>query len=79
MTIQDLVVADLDQLVNTQDAADHAGKTPDVVRRWKYLGYLEPSGLDQYGRPLYKLLDVLQVEQLTRRRAAKKKLAPAAA
>jgi len=73
MTIE-LVSADLDQLVNTQDAANHSGKTADVIRRWKYLGYLTPSGLDQYRRPLYRLLDVLQVEQMTRTRSAKKKL-----
>lgn len=75
MQMQELVTADLDQLVNTADAAAHAGKTPDVIRRWKYLGYLNPSGLDDFGRPLYKLLDVLEVEQMTRNRTAKKRLA----
>jgi hypothetical protein len=76
-TLPDLVDADLEQLVNTTDAAAHAGKTPDVIRRWKYLNYLSPAGLDDFGRPLYRLLDVLRVEQMTRNRTAKKKLLPA--
>jgi DNA-binding transcriptional MerR regulator len=62
-----LVDADLDQLVSTVEAANIVGVEPTTIRQWKTRHILEPSGLDKYKRPLYRLLDVMQAEQKTRR------------
>jgi hypothetical protein len=62
-----LVDADLDQLVSTVEAAAHVGVEPTTIRQWKTRNILAPSGLDKYNRPLYRLLDVMQAEQKTRR------------
>jgi len=56
----------LDQLVSTVDAAQHARVQPHNIRDWKRRGILKPSGLDKYNRPLYKLIHVLEAEQSVR-------------
>ncbi|PRA13343.1 hypothetical protein CQ010_01465 [Arthrobacter sp. MYb211] len=66
--IENLTPSDLDQLVSTVDAAAAAGVHPQTVRQWKARGKLDPSGLDKYNRPLYKLVDVLRTEKETRYR-----------
>ncbi|GGJ55780.1 MerR family transcriptional regulator [Glutamicibacter ardleyensis] len=66
--IENLTSADLDQLVSTVQAAEAAGVHPQTVRQWRSRGKIEPSGLDKYSRPLYKLIDVLRTEQGTRYR-----------
>jgi DNA-binding transcriptional MerR regulator len=62
-----LVDADLDQLVSTVEAANIVGVEPTTIRQWKTRQILAPSGLDKHKRPLYRLLDVMQAEQKTRR------------
>jgi hypothetical protein len=62
-----LVPDDLDTLVSTVEAADAVGVAPTTIRKWKSRNMLAPAGLDKYKRPLYRLLDVMQTEQRTRR------------
>lgn len=64
-----LVPESLDNLVSTAEAADICGVASDVVRKWRHRGYIEPAGLDDFGRPLYKLIDVLRCARDTRKRA----------
>lgn len=66
-----LVSDDLDELTGTNDAAELAGVAPVTIRSWKAKGYLQPSGLDQHGRPMYRRIDVLRCEQKCRARKAK--------
>lgn len=61
------VPEDLDTLVSTVEAADAVGVQPTTIRQWKHKKMLHPAGLDKYNRPLYRLLDVMQTEQRTRR------------
>jgi DNA-binding transcriptional MerR regulator len=58
----------LDNLVSATDAATHCGVGASTVRMWRARGYLNPSGLDEKGRPLYRLIDVLRAARDTRRR-----------
>lgn len=60
-----------DRLVTAADAA-RALSTPDrpvtssMVRGWKRLGHLEPADVDERGKPLYRLADVLAVDKALR-------------
>jgi len=62
----------LDTLVTTAQAAALAGVGPSAVRTWAHRGLLAASGLDERGRPLYRLRDVARAEQTTRRRARRR-------
>ena len=64
-----LAAEDLDNLVGVADAAREVGVSTDCVHQWVKRGYLKPSGLDDRGRKLYRLIDVLRVARDTRRRA----------
>lgn len=64
-----LVAADLDQLVSAREAATHTGLAVQTIHSWVQRGYLQPSGLDNKGHKLYKLIDVLKVARDTRKRA----------
>lgn len=64
-----LVAADLDQLVSAREAAAHIGLSVESVRSWEKRGHLAPSGLDNRGHKLYRLIDVLRVARDTRKRA----------
>lgn len=63
-----LITHDLDDLVDTRTAAEQCHVEPATVRKWKSRGLIEPSGLDSYGNPMYRLIDVLRAEQKTRHR-----------
>lgn len=68
-----LVPETLDNLVSTTEAANACGVAVNTVSMWRTRGYLEPTGLDERGRPLYKLIDVLRAARDTRRRAVGEK------
>lgn len=55
-----LVPESLDNLVSTSEAADICGVASETIRTWRHRGQLDPSGTDDFGRPLYKLIDVLR-------------------
>lgn len=59
----------LDTLVSTTTAAAQCGVDASTIRQWVSRGHLAPSGLDERGRPLYRLIDVLRTARDTRRRA----------
>lgn len=59
----------LNTLVNSSDAAAVAGVAVETIRKWKERGLIEPSGLDEKGRPLYRLLDIAKAERATREKA----------
>lgn len=58
----------LNTLVNSTEAASIAGVTVTTIRSWKHRGLIEPSGLDEKGRPLYRLADIAKAERSTRQR-----------
>lgn len=71
-------VSELDELVPTATAASYVGVGTSTVRQWASRGYvnqegkrtkLEPSGLDERGHPLYRLIDVLRAARDTARSA----------
>ncbi|MFE9735454.1 hypothetical protein ACFYO9_33925 [Streptomyces sp. NPDC005863] len=51
------------------EAAEAAQVRPNVVRNWKYRGVLEQADADQYGRPLFRAIDVINAEKATREKA----------
>lgn len=61
----------IDSLLTVQDAAAICGVSVKTVYHWKNKNGLAPSGLDQRGRPLFKLLDVAKIEQKFRRHAGR--------
>ncbi|MFB7907658.1 MerR family transcriptional regulator [Kitasatospora sp. NPDC056076] len=44
---------------------------PATVRQWKRRGHLQPAGLDDRGRPLYRQIDAARAEAHTRKRAGR--------
>lgn len=59
---------DLDDLVDTRTAAEQVRVEPATIRKWKQRGLITPEGLDAYGNPMYRLIDILRAEQKTRQR-----------
>lgn len=59
----------IDQLLTTTEAANLAGVAVCTFSNWVSRGKLAPAGLDERGRPLYKLIDVAKAERATRDRA----------
>jgi DNA-binding transcriptional MerR regulator len=59
----------LNTLVGSADAAKIAGVAVATIWKWKERGLIEPSGLDERGRPLYRLLDIAKAERSTREKA----------
>lgn len=73
MHLDNLTPADLDALITTPDAAKllnpgNPTKTANRIRDWKRRGIIKPTGLDQHGRPMYRIIDILQTEQKMRTR-----------
>lgn len=64
---------DLDDLVDTRTAAEQVRVEASTVRKWKQRGLITPGGLDAYGNPMYKLIDVLRAEQKTRLRGQQRR------
>lgn len=59
----------IDSLITATEAANLCGVSAEAIRQWASRGILEPTGLDDRGRKLYKLLDVARAERATRERA----------
>lgn len=73
MKLDNLTPADLSSHIGTMDAAklisvDDQTKAVNRIRDWKRRGLLTPIGLDQHGRPLYRIIDILRIEQRMRHR-----------
>ena len=51
------------------EAAEAAQVSPNVVRNWKYRGWLVEVGRDYRGRPLFRAIDVIRAEKATREKA----------
>lgn len=51
------------------EAAEAAQVTPNVVHNWRYRGRLEVANRDRNGRPLFRAIDVIRAEKVTRERA----------
>jgi len=71
--INTLTPADLNTLVSATQAAHiinpgDTTKTVNRIRDWKRRGILTPTGLDPQNRPLYRIIDILRVEQKMRNR-----------
>lgn len=64
-----ILAESLDDLVSTTDAAAACGVDAATIRQWASRKHLKPSGLDDRGRPMYRLIDVLRVARDTRQRA----------
>jgi hypothetical protein len=58
----------LNTLVTTTEAAEVAGVTVSAISNWRRRGLIQPSGLDDRGKPLYRLADIVRTERSTRRR-----------
>ena len=58
-------------MLSTREVADLCGVKPEAVRQWKKRGQIQPDGLDDDGRPLYKQLTAARAEAKTRRRAGR--------
>ncbi|MFE9127085.1 MerR family transcriptional regulator [Streptomyces sp. NPDC007148] len=53
----------------TEEAANAAGVTRDVIYQWRARGKIAP--VNRRGWPRYRALDILRVEQATRQRAGR--------
>ncbi|QCW22263.1 MerR-like transcriptional regulator [Gordonia phage ThankyouJordi] len=59
----------IDSLITTTEAATLCGVSTATVRKWVQRNRLAPSGLDDNGRNLFRLIDVAKAERATRQRA----------
>ncbi|MEW2635248.1 MerR family transcriptional regulator [Streptomyces sp. NPDC048389] len=50
-------------------SADAAAVTRPAICNWRTRGHLPVAGLDEHGRPLYRLADLAHAEKATRPRA----------
>ncbi|MGA5819718.1 helix-turn-helix domain-containing protein [Kitasatospora sp. NPDC094028] len=58
-------------LLTGPEAATLCRVSPTTIRSWRHRGILQPAGLDERGRPLYRQLDVARAEAVTRERAGR--------
>jgi hypothetical protein len=59
----DITPESLNELMTTTEASRATGITPGSIRTWASRGHLEPAGLDERGRPMYRLRDILRCER----------------
>ncbi|QZD97208.1 helix-turn-helix DNA binding domain protein [Gordonia phage Floral] len=59
----------IDSLITTTEAATLCGVSAATIRKWVQRNKLTPSGLDDHGRNLFRLIDVAKTEHATRGRA----------
>lgn len=55
-----------EDLLTVSEAATLAGVRDRNIRDWKARGHLSPAGMDEFGRPLFTGIAVLQAEAKTR-------------
>lgn len=65
----DLDVDLITTLWTVSQAAEAAQVTPNVVHNWRYRGRLAIAGRDHNDRPLFRAIDVIRAEKVTRERA----------
>lgn len=56
-------------LIDSTEAANHCGVKVETIRTWVHRGLLTASGINERGRPLYRIIDVAKAERATRERA----------
>ena len=59
----------LNELISSSEAARLCGVALNTITTWRTRGLIEPSGLDDRGRPLYRFIDIARAERATRDRA----------
>lgn len=59
----------LDDLATAADASVALGIPAATIRQWAARKHLQPSGLDERNRPMYRIIDVLRAARDTRQRA----------
>ena len=59
----------LHSLVTASEAAGLIGVGVSTICMWRTRGKIKPAGLDEKGRPLYRLLDIAKAERATREKA----------
>jgi hypothetical protein len=68
----DLLEVDMhEDLLSVSEAATHAGVDAARIRQWKRRGHLQPAGLDAFGRPMFRLIDVLRAWTAAEQRHAR--------
>ena len=60
-----------DGYLTTAEAARLVGVSVNTIYSWRNRGHLVAQGLDERGRPRYRLLDVAKAENATRQRGEK--------
>ncbi|AZS07339.1 MerR-like transcriptional regulator [Gordonia phage Dorito] len=68
-----LVTDGIDSLLTPAQASQIFDVTPATIRKWSQLGKIQPAGLDEAGRKLYRLIDIARYEKQTRHRAGRTK------
>lgn len=56
------------RLITTTEAATACGVGSSAISMWAARGHLVRQGLDEHGRPMYRLGDVMLAARNTRRR-----------
>lgn len=59
----------MDDLITTTEAATMCGVGKSTISMWVARGHLEPAGLDEHNRPVYRVGAVMVAARDTRRRA----------
>lgn len=55
-------------LLTVSEAATAYHVTEARIRQWKKRGHIEPAGMDEFGRLLYRGIDVLRAETAAQER-----------
>lgn len=55
-------------LLTIPEAATTYHVTEARIRQWKKRGHIEPAGMDEFGRLLYRGIDVLRAETAAQKR-----------
>ncbi|MCG6499448.1 MerR family transcriptional regulator [Kitasatospora sp. A2-31] len=62
----------MDPLLTGPESARLAGVNPATIRQWKRRGLIQPDGLDEHGRPMYRQMTIARAERATRDRAGRR-------
>lgn len=66
----EIPAAALDGPLPLWEVAAYSGVPAATIRQWKRRGHIRPAGLDDFGRPMYLLVDVWQAQDVATRRAS---------
>ncbi|NUS14555.1 MAG: MerR family transcriptional regulator [Streptomyces sp.] len=61
----------MDPLLTGPQCAALCGVEPATIRQWKRRGLIQPDGLDERGRPMYRQMTIARAEARTRARAGR--------